>query len=71
MKISACPKCGSRDIHQGNLRDGILTGYTVKYVCKDCDYQGMPFIFDSEKEYNAFLKGVKVLKKKKKKDEVI
>lgn len=59
MKTSACPKCGGKDIHQGNLRDGILTGYTVKYACKDCDYPGMPFIFDSEKEYNAFLKGVK------------
>jgi len=50
MKISACPKCGGKDIHQGNLRDGILTGYTVKYACKDCGYPGMPFIFDSEKE---------------------
>ncbi len=59
MKISACPKCGGKDIPQGNLRDGILTGYTVKYVCKDCDYQGIPIIFGSEKEYNIFLKCIK------------
>ena len=59
MKTSACPKCGSKDIHQRNLRDGILTGYAVKCACKDGDYPGMPFIFNSEKEYNVFLKGVK------------
>jgi len=65
MKIHACPKCGSTDIHQGNLQDGVLTGYTVKYVCKKCDYQGMPFIFDSEKEYKSFLKSLKKEKKEK------
>ena len=58
MKTSTCPKCGSKEIGPNNLKTGLMTGFTVKYVCKDCGYQGMPFIFDSEKEYNAFLKGI-------------
>jgi len=57
MEITACPKCGSTNIYHGTIRDGSLPGYTPKYVCKDCDYQGMPIIFDSEKEYKKFLMG--------------
>jgi len=59
MKITACPKCGSRRIFQGRLKEGVLTGYTTKYVCRDCGYQGFPLIFDSEKEYKIFLKELK------------
>lgn len=55
MKITACPKCGSRRIFQGRLKEGVLTGYTTKYVCRDCGYRGFPFIFDSEEEYYKFL----------------
>jgi hypothetical protein len=65
MNINACPKCGSNDINQGNLKDGVLTGYTVKYVCKKCGYQGMPIIFDSEKEYKCFVQSIKNEKKEK------
>ncbi len=55
MKITACPKCGSRKIFQGKLKEGILTGYTpTKYVCRNCGYQGSPLIFDSESEYKKF-----------------
>jgi len=59
MKITACPKCGSRNIFQGRLKDGVLTGYTSREVCRDCGYTGSPIIFDSEKEYNKFLEGLK------------
>ena len=55
MEITACPKCGSKHIYQGTIRSGLPTGYTSNYVCKECGYQGMPFIFDNENEYRKFL----------------
>ena len=54
MNVTACPKCGSRKIFQGRLKEGVLTGYTDRYVCRDCGYQGSPLIFDSLDEYNKF-----------------
>jgi len=63
MEIKACPNCGSRRIYQGRMGDGVLTGYTSRDVCRDCGYQGMPIIFDSEKEYKKFLKGKSLGKK--------
>ena len=63
MEIIACPNCGSRKIFQVRMGDGVLTGYTSKNVCRDCNYQGMPIIFDSEKEYKKFL-DIKSLNKK-------
>lgn len=59
MEIKACPKCGSTEIYQGTLGDGVLTGYTSRQVCKNCGYQGMPLIFSNEEEYKRFLKGIK------------
>lgn len=59
MEITACPKCGSTNIHHGSMRDGLLPGYTSKYVCKVCGYQGMPLSFDSEEKYKKFLVGLK------------
>ncbi len=56
MEILACPRCGSRRIYQGRMRDGVLTGYTSRDVCRDCGFQGMPIIFDSEDSYKKFLK---------------
>ena len=56
MEIIACPRCGSRQIYQGNISDGVLTGYTTRFVCKRCHYQGMPLMFSNEKDYNLFLK---------------
>ena len=59
MKIYACPKCGSKNIHVGTMDSGVTYGITSwDYTCKDCDYKGMPFIFYSEKEYQQFLKGL-------------
>jgi hypothetical protein len=59
MTITACPKCGSRNIFQGRLKEGVLTGYTSREVCRDCGYRGSPIIFDSEKEYKAFFEQIK------------
>lgn len=59
MEIIACPNCGSRKIFQGRMRDGVLTGYINKNVCRDCGYQGMPIIFDKENDYKRFLKSKK------------
>jgi hypothetical protein len=59
MKIYACPKCGSKNIHIGTLDSGITYGITSwNYTCKDCDYKGMPLIFYSEQDYKQFLKGL-------------
>jgi len=58
MRIYACPKCGSTNISQGTLGEGVLTGYVNRDVCKDCGYQGMPIIFDSQVEYKKFLEGL-------------
>ena len=60
MKIYACPKCGSKNIHVGTMDSGVTYGITSwDYTCKDCDYKGQPIIFDSEKEYKKFLVDVK------------
>lgn len=55
MEIKACPRCGSTNIYQGTIGDGVLTGYTSREVCKNCGFQGMPVIFNSEKDYKKFL----------------
>lgn len=65
MEIIACPNCGSKKIFQGTMGDGVLTGYTTRSVCKNCGYQGMPIIFDTEENYQKFLKEKKTLSKKK------
>ena len=62
MKIEACINCGSRNIRFGDISDGVLPGYTdalATYVCNDCNHQGIPIVFDSEKEYKKFLKALK------------
>lgn len=55
MNITACPDCGSRQIYQGTIHDGVLSGYTSRYVCKVCGYQGMPLEFSTEKSYQKFV----------------
>ena len=55
MEITACPKCGSKYIYQATLGNGLPSGYTSNYVCKECGYKGMPFIFDNEAEYKKFI----------------
>jgi len=68
MGITACPNCGSKHIYTGNLSDGVLTGYTSRHVCKQCGYQGIPILFDNEKDYQHFLKNKKPPKPKTKKE---
>lgn len=65
MEITACPKCGSRKIFQGRLKDGVLTGYTSKEVCRDCGYRGIPLIFDDIENYKKFLEALKLEKEGK------
>ena len=60
MKITACPKCGSKNISMGTMGSGVIFGVTSwNEMCKDCGYQGQPIVFDSEKKYNKFLVAVK------------
>lgn len=65
MEIKACPNCGSTQIYQGRMGEGVLTGYTSRNVCRNCGYQGMPIIFDTEKEYKKFLESKSQKKKGK------
>ena len=71
MDITACPKCGSRRIFQGRLKEGVLTGYSDRYVCRDCGYQGSPIIFDTIDEYSKFLNDIKQNKNIDKLDKAI
>ena len=60
MKIYACPRCGSKEIFMGTIDSGVLIGMTsTKNVCKNCGFQGNPILFDSEQEYQHFLKEIK------------
>jgi transcription elongation factor Elf1 len=59
MEITACPKCGSKKIETGTMGAGITFGVTSwKSVCKECGYQGEPFLFDSEEAYTKFYQGL-------------
>lgn len=60
MKITACPKCGSKNISMGTMGSGVTFGITSwNEMCRDCGYQGQPIVFDSEKKYKKFLVAVK------------
>jgi len=59
MKITACPKCGSKHIEMGTMNAGVTFGVTSwKSVCRECGYRGEPLLFDSEEEYKKFLQGI-------------
>ena len=53
MEIRACPSCGSKNIFS------YLSVIGMNYLCKDCGFQGNPFIFDSEEDHRVFLDGLK------------
>ena len=58
MKIHACPRCGSQKIYIGTMDSGVTFGITSNnYTCKNCNYNGMPLIFNNKKNYMQFLKG--------------
>lgn len=57
-EIKACPKCGSMDISGlRHIRDWLKrSGPTMGiYTCQKCGYEGLPIVFDSEKEHKRFL----------------
>jgi len=60
MKIRACAKCNSKNIRMAGLGEGTIFGLTSwDMVCEDCGYKGMPIVFDSQEDYEAFLKELK------------
>ena len=57
--IAACPRCGSKRIEMGTMKEGVLFGITSwKSVCKNCGYQGEPLFFEDEEAYQRFLEGL-------------
>ena len=58
-KIIACSKCGSKQIYKVTLQEPVFTKLDVPFKCKDCGYQGKPLEFDSEKDYEKFIKKLK------------
>jgi hypothetical protein len=64
MKITACPRCGSKNLDIADMRDGITPGIDWNTnVCRDCDWQGIPLEFETENYYQKFLKGLEKVKK--------
>jgi hypothetical protein len=64
MKITACPRCGSKNLDIADMRDGITPGIDWStMVCRDCDWQGIPLEFETENNYQNFLKGLEKQKK--------
>jgi hypothetical protein len=67
MTITACPRCGSKNIDIAGIRDyGIPQMYWQK-VCRDCEWQGTPLIFENETDYNKFLNSLNKNVKKEEK----
>ena len=58
MKITACPRCGSKNLDIADMSDGITPGIDWSTnVCRDCDWQGIPLEFETENDYQKFQKG--------------
>jgi hypothetical protein len=67
MKITACLRCGSKNLDIADMRDGITPGIDWStMVCRDCDWQGIPLEFETENDYQKFLKGLEKQKKSEK-----
>jgi len=58
-KVVACPQCGGKRIYKVTLQEPVLVNLDIPFACEDCGYQGKPLEFDSEKEYEIFLKNLK------------
>jgi len=64
MKITACLRCGSKNLDIADMRDGITPGIDWSTnVCRDCDWQGIPLEFETENNYQKFLTGFEKEKK--------
>ena len=57
--ILACSKCGSKRIHKVTLQEPVFSELDIPFKCEDCRYQGKPREFDSEKDYEKFIKKLK------------
>ena len=55
-KVIACSQCGSKRIHNVTLQEPVFVEIDIPFKCEDCGYQGKPKEFDSEKEYEKFIK---------------
>lgn len=56
MDIEACPRCASLKMRPPTVQDGmaLLGDETRFYVCGECDFRGMPLLFDDKEAYQAF-----------------
>ena len=64
MKITACLRCGSKNLDIADMSDGITPGIDWSTnVCRDCQWQGIPLEFETENDYQKFLKGLEKEKK--------
>ncbi|OGS40382.1 MAG: hypothetical protein A3K77_02025 [Euryarchaeota archaeon RBG_13_31_8] len=57
--VIACPQCGSKRIHKVTAQEPVFVNLDVPFKCEDCGLQGKPREFDSEKEYEKFIKKLK------------
>ena len=55
-KVISCSQCGSKRIHKVTLQEPVFVEIDIPFKCEDCGYQGKPREFDSEKEYEKFIK---------------
>ena len=71
MKVTACPKCGSKKISMGTIGSGVTFGITSWIEqCRECGYQGQSIIFESEREYKEFIEKLKGKKQQKRKTDL-
>jgi hypothetical protein len=60
VDIRACPRCASQDMNMATLSDGLWPGgETLRYVCRACDYQGMPLLFAERADYESFRESIR------------
>ena len=55
-RITACIKCGGRDLDSVFSHRGAFTG---SYHCRECDHIGPALIFDDWESYEEFRKSLK------------
>lgn len=55
--FNVCPKCGSPEIGPVPTNVDVLDALykPAKYYCRNCGYEGIPFILDGEKAFQSFL----------------
>lgn len=60
--IKACARCGSTNLRMRSVVEGLIP-YDItsasKLICNDCNYIGIPLIFDCKEDYENFKKGIR------------